>query len=65
MSVCSGLADQVENGISGVTAVGNDVGARHQVPQEFGNDALVMCLTGGQNDTNRQAVVVYHRVDLV
>jgi hypothetical protein len=46
----------------GLAAVCDDV--RRQVPPELGHDALVVCLPCGQNDADRQAIVVHERVDL-
>jgi len=60
----SGLADEVENGVAVVTAIGDDVGPGHQIPQELGHDALVVRLPRGQNDADRQSIVVHDGVDL-
>lgn len=61
---CSGLTDEVENGVAVVTAVGDNVAPRRQIPQELRHDALVVSLPCGQNDANRQTIVVHDRVDL-
>jgi len=60
----AGLADEVENGVAVVAAVGDDIAPRHQIAQEFRHDALVVSLPCAQNDANRQAFVVDDRVDL-
>ena len=64
MGSCSGLTDEVENGVAVVTAVGDNVAPRRQIPQELRHDALVVSLPCGQNDANRQTIVVHDRVDL-
>src|SRR4030095_5529316 len=63
MGSCSGLTDEIENGVAVIAAVGDNVASRHQIPQEFRHDALVVRLPCAQNDANRQTIVIYDRVD--
>ena len=64
MGPCSSLTDQVENGVTIVTTISDDVASRPQITQEARHGALVVSLPGGQQDTDRQALVVYDSVDL-
>ena len=63
MCPCPGLADQVENSVAVIAAVGDDVASRRQIPQEFGHGALVVCLAGCKHDADGQAIFVHDRVD--
>ena len=63
MGSSPGLPDQVKNGVTVVTPVCHDVAAWRQVAEELGGDALVVRLACGQDDADRQAVVVDDRVD--
>jgi hypothetical protein len=64
MGPCPGLADEVENSVAVIAAVCDDIAPGRQIPQELGHDALVVRLACGQNDADRQAMVVHERVDL-
>jgi hypothetical protein len=61
---CPSLTNEVENGITIVAAIGDNVASRPEVAEEAWHGALVVGLSSGENDANRQAIVVHDCVNL-
>jgi len=57
-------SDQVEDGLGAVAAVSDERACRRQAVDELGDRRLVRCLSSGQHDPERQAVLVHQGVDL-
>lgn len=64
MSACPGSTDEIENGVAVIAPICDDIAAGSQLAQEFWNDFLVMCLTGGQDDPDGQPALVHYGMDL-
>ncbi len=63
MGTCSGLMDEVENGIAVVAPISDDIAAWRQIAQERWNRGLIVGLPGGESDSDGQTVTVHHGVD--
>ena len=57
-------ADQIDDRLSVVTPVGDESPCWRQALDQIGDGGLVGGLAGGQNDPDRQAVLIYDSVDL-
>lgn len=64
MGPSSSFANEVENGVAIVAAICDHVAPGRQMPQEVGHSALIVRLSCAQNNSYRQAIVIYDRVDL-
>ena len=64
MGLSASGSDQVEDGLGVVAAVSDERACRRQAVDELGDRRLVRCLSSGQHDPERQAVLVHQGVDL-
>ena len=64
MSGRSARGEQLDDGSSAVTAVGDGIASRSQAVDQAGQGRLVRCLSGRQQKPDCQPSMIHHRMDL-